>query len=782
MPEGKELFKYIHSFLPKKNKGIIYTWFFSYAIVLIFAITVISFIYMSAYGVVREEVNTSNMSVLNQIRQSTDNILSDMTEVNVEMSLNANVENLINESHWDNKTLSYDLYKIQKDVTSYGISKNSLDDFFVYLKNFSTIVSKNGISDSKSFFEVYYDDGTITYEKWLEVIKNSKNNEYNSIVKNDGYGNMSESIMKVYSLPLNVSKEKEVYLCSVVSKSKFERIVIDSMGADSAEISIFTENNNEIFSTVRNASKGGLSFDDLTKKEGSVKNDDGITLYLSSEVDKCKYIAYIPKKEYWEKLIYVRNVLVGGIFFLILGGVVITILLLKYNYKPVKKLMKLLSDFSSSGLETSNSNEYELMENVIRDTFEESKELKYAVEQEKERNKCSVISAFLKGRESSIDDIFTFFEKYGIELLSDRFAVLIYKCENIEDYYKKYERINNSEKDELLKLIIQKLVNEKNSNFGKGLVINMEGYFVCLFNCFDSEDDENRIANEIAFSSKETINEYLNLDFTVGFSGIYEDFYGIKEAYDEALVAMDHRMIFGKGKCISYAEVSNRNNFKLYYPSNLEQKIINYVKIGDEKEAKEIFDELFENNTKSDIVSLYTAKCLMFNMLGTIFKAMGEIQADDEEIANIYAIQRLFRCDTIFDFKSDFDEILRGLCSYAKQRTAFKKFNIYDSVIPYIHENYLDYNLNMTSLARKYGFEPKYFSKVFKKQTGEKVTDYINKYRIEKAKEIINNDTDMKLESVSQMVGFSSFRTFIRNFNRYEGITPGDFKSMAKNL
>jgi len=39
----------------------------------------------------------------------------------------------------------------------------------------------------------------------------------------------------------------------------------------------------------------------------------------------------------------------------------------------------------------------------------------------------------------------------------------------------------------------------------------------------------------------------------------------------------------------------------------------------------------------------------------------------------------------------------------------------------------------------------------------------------------------MKLENVSALVGFSSFRTFIRNFNRFEGITPGDYKNMAKN-
>ena len=775
------MFNCLNRFLPKKNNGIIYTWFFSYAIVLIFAITVISVIYTSAYRVVREEVNNSNISVLNQIRQSADNILSDMTEINVEMSLNASIEDLINESHWDDKSLNYDLYKIQKDVTSYGISKNSLDDFFVYLKNISTIVSKNGISDSKSFFEVYYDDGSITYEQWLDMMKNSKNNEYTSIIKNDGYGNMTESIMKVYSLPLNVSKEKEIYLVSVVNKSKFKTIVVDSMDTVDAEISILTEDDSIIFSTAKNNDIGKILFDDFPGKEGSVNNDNGVALYLSSEVDKCKFIAHIPQEEYWEKLIYVRNMLVGGIFFLILGGIVITILLLRYNYKPVKKLMQLLSSFSDSGLETSSSNEYELMENVIKDIFEESKNLKYVVEQEKEKNKSSAISALLKGKKSNIDDIFAFFEKYGIELLSDKFAVLMFKCENVGDLFKKYEKINNTEKDELLKFIIQKIVNEKNSRYGNGMIINMDEYFVCLFNCSDSEDDENRIVREIAFSSKKTIKEHLNMEFTVGFSGIYEDFYGIKEAYDEAVVAMDHRMIFGKGKCISYVEVSNRNNFKLYYPSNLEQKVINYIKLGDKNGAKEIFDDLFENNTKSDIVSLYTAKCLMFNMLGTLFKAMGEIQADDEEIANIYAIQKLFSSDTIYEFKSDFDEILSGLCSYVIQRTAIKKFNVYDNVVVYIHDNYQDYNLNMTNLAKMYGFEPKYFSKVFKKQTGEKVTDYINKYRIEKAKEIINNDTDMKLESVSQMVGFSSFRTFIRNFNRYEGITPGDFKSMAKN-
>ena len=53
--------------------------------------------------------------------------------------------------------------------------------------------------------------------------------------------------------------------------------------------------------------------------------------------------------------------------------------------------------------------------------------------------------------------------------------------------------------------------------------------------------------------------------------------------------------------------------------------------------------------------------------------------------------------------------------------------------------------------------------------------DFLNRYRIEKAKEILRDDPSIKIVDLSAMVGFNSSNSFIRVFSKYEGITPGAY-------
>nr|WP_246238994.1 helix-turn-helix transcriptional regulator [Paenibacillus anseongense] len=70
-----------------------------------------------------------------------------------------------------------------------------------------------------------------------------------------------------------------------------------------------------------------------------------------------------------------------------------------------------------------------------------------------------------------------------------------------------------------------------------------------------------------------------------------------------------------------------------------------------------------------------------------------------------------------------------------------------------------------------------YLSKLFREQTGEGLLDYINKVRIVKAKELIENQ-NITLNEIASLVGFSDVNALIRIFKKYEGVTPGKYKEM----
>ncbi len=69
---------------------------------------------------------------------------------------------------------------------------------------------------------------------------------------------------------------------------------------------------------------------------------------------------------------------------------------------------------------------------------------------------------------------------------------------------------------------------------------------------------------------------------------------------------------------------------------------------------------------------------------------------------------------------------------------------------------------------------------MFKEEVGEKYVEYIAKYRISKAKQFLL-ETDLKIDEIAERVGYWGRNSFIRNFRRYEGITPAKYRTMHQS-
>ena len=66
---------------------------------------------------------------------------------------------------------------------------------------------------------------------------------------------------------------------------------------------------------------------------------------------------------------------------------------------------------------------------------------------------------------------------------------------------------------------------------------------------------------------------------------------------------------------------------------------------------------------------------------------------------------------------------------------------------------------------------------MFAANTGDGLRNYINKYRVEKAKELLRNP-DLVIETIAAMTGFNNSNSFIRVFKKYELKTPGQYRHM----
>ncbi|MGN7455741.1 helix-turn-helix transcriptional regulator [Paenibacillus pasadenensis] len=100
-------------------------------------------------------------------------------------------------------------------------------------------------------------------------------------------------------------------------------------------------------------------------------------------------------------------------------------------------------------------------------------------------------------------------------------------------------------------------------------------------------------------------------------------------------------------------------------------------------------------------------------------------------------------------------------------------------IMTYIHAHY-DKELSIDEFAARLNMSPGYFSRVFKEEIGEKYVDYIAKYRLEKAKELLLA-TDLRIDDIAEKVGYWGRNSFHRVFRKHEGITPSQYRDTARS-
>ncbi|MFF2885249.1 helix-turn-helix domain-containing protein [Paenibacillus sp. NPDC057967] len=101
-----------------------------------------------------------------------------------------------------------------------------------------------------------------------------------------------------------------------------------------------------------------------------------------------------------------------------------------------------------------------------------------------------------------------------------------------------------------------------------------------------------------------------------------------------------------------------------------------------------------------------------------------------------------------------------------------------DEAIAYVHGHYEE-PITRAQLAGMAGFNETYFSTLFRKRTGWGFSEYLNRFRIGKAKERLLA-SDQTLHEIALSVGYKSGLYLSRKFKAVTGMTPGQFRSLPK--
>jgi YesN/AraC family two-component response regulator len=98
-----------------------------------------------------------------------------------------------------------------------------------------------------------------------------------------------------------------------------------------------------------------------------------------------------------------------------------------------------------------------------------------------------------------------------------------------------------------------------------------------------------------------------------------------------------------------------------------------------------------------------------------------------------------------------------------------------EQIMQYLRDNFTDSNINLTSVAQHFGFNPSYFSRKFKQETGKSFIEFLIKCRMERAIGLAG--TSKKMFCTANAVGIPDPNYFGRCFKKYTGISYSEYVS-----
>ena len=98
--------------------------------------------------------------------------------------------------------------------------------------------------------------------------------------------------------------------------------------------------------------------------------------------------------------------------------------------------------------------------------------------------------------------------------------------------------------------------------------------------------------------------------------------------------------------------------------------------------------------------------------------------------------------------------------------------------LAFIQQNY-ERTFALIEIASSVGASKNYLSQIFHEEMGMPLWDYLNRYRVYKAKELLLT-TRLPITEIALRVGFEDFSYFGRVFNKYSGCSPRNFRQQSR--
>ncbi|MBE5961888.1 MAG: AraC family transcriptional regulator [Lachnospiraceae bacterium] len=736
------------------EKDLVAHFWISYLLVLTLPVMIIFIGILAAFWSISADIRESNLTKMEHSIQLIDNNLSSLHSMAVQGTSSTSVKTVATFSQVERDNILK--YKDGIDILSTILLYENqgvgfISESYLYF-NKSQYCFYEGALYKPNIFERYLEKWSIDKEEWLDKIVN-KSQIIAQFAATDGKLH--------YTMPINVKDGQN-----------------DGM-------LVFLLNTDELmtyFDFAKEYGEGALYVADKNDRilfgyDSNLEDEKNITQQeFEQTISQCKkslLLTYTSEKNGWTYYVLLPNHAIAG---KMLGFSITLILLCVVTLggcmylslhqanklgRPIDHLFDLLSHDQKNADVVKST---EKLGEIVMEIVSSNKELLEEIEESKPLLRKAFFHDLLTLDVTSTKEMYYLAENAGIHINSDGFWVISSRLFSNNDVYDVDEQTLED-----VKVIIRTLQRHIGEYLEENVWFYQRNYLSMLI--LIAGESREKVMKMIEETYAWLLTEY-STESVWGISNKCDNIMNIWKGSEEAESA---RKCCDAGRQIVEYSASVNEKHVFYFPEMAEEKLRNYLKAGDLNAIKEVLHILKQENlknrklTRNGFIKLNQQICdLISSVKKNEQESMPYIMRLNQTIIENEHIsgEAYFSCLV---------EIVTDICADLKQVKGQKRNQLIDSIKQYINENYTNPDLGLASISIHFGISEGYVSLLFKEQTQIGFSDYMEKIRMDKAVELLSENSS-NIEGIATMVGYNSVQSFRRAFKRVYGVSPKNYR------
>ena len=495
----------------KKSK-VVTVWLLSYIAVILLPLAVSLFNYSVFFDSLKKQNSSLTDFAVDYTTSHIKDVISDIQNLYMDVTTHEDLLSALSVSEHDEYFKKEEVQSLLNYFARTQLFDDEYSGFFLYVPETEYVLSDKGIVDSRTYFEVYHGGTEDDFNKWKETLSVSEKGFFFDEMK---CKKETKVIACMSKMPWNIRVHgHEAVFCAIVSKDEFFKKSDKAEWMATAQTYIYDNNDRLLFDN-EDESHRNLSLNELI--DTLLGDQVIVSNHISLDTTEFNVVMVVSESRLFEQVVSMRNLFVISTVICIIASLVLVIVLVNLNYRPLREIMGEIGNAKAA-------DEFAEIKRFIKSGILNNVKEQTAMRQ-------MILSHLLQGtyrRYYTPEDL----TNYGIEFFRQNYIIMVLYAGDPEKYaYSSndslYKRFGE------LQLIITNVFEELfNNEESLAYVINIGDLFYCVINTQISGETES--FKRLAENGIEVLNKEFELDIKYAVSRIHNDMDELFKAYEEA--------------------------------------------------------------------------------------------------------------------------------------------------------------------------------------------------------------------------------------------------------